>query len=554
MIRNTIRLPDGDIVTSQATPIKWGNSNIAISTGLTRQQFIDRKQAELTRIASNAPWQYVNKFTRVRNAIEALQMLASDHYDSSCVAGITALHHSLTGEIPVNIADECNATQWDIAEGDPFKVLSNFHAFSGKKSDDSPSQNWPTEVNSITIGGIWGFFWKPGMLAHSRYSCVASIISAESCHSLTVRLETMKQMSDLTNLKQLVFWSNVDACWICIPKHTNGCGYDWVFETSVCGVLGHMSTYCLHGISEIINGEPQAIPFEISKLTEIFLADIDPANYDIDLAVWKLNCHSGYVLTTPEIYDRYVEIANEKFSEKLEQARLKKKLHKFTDDKYVQQIRNEIAKTAKIYVNNTSQYTWRYNLSTDYFHAFDAYIFHLVQILGLTIHVVNRFAPQDSISCIQGMHINFVTKSYEKYIANNHNRSIKKDWNFTSNGHGYKMICAQIGFAQNEAAWKEHHKIDNALENVSVDDIINGEYADIDMSLFIGTLKLAAQYTAHKFLRRGWSGIVRSTTTSQSIQDTKYYWRKGFNILRKFGEEAVKCLIFCIFDVQCLFL
>ena len=536
-------LPDGTIVSNNARPMKWGDTNISISTGLTRQQYIDRKKAELSRIENNAPWEYINKFTRVRSATEALACLASDHFDSEGVVGISDLHHSLTLDIPVEIADEADARRWKIAEGDPFKVLSQFHALSGKKSDDSPSHNWPTEIGSITMGGIWCFFWQDGILAHSRYSSMATIVSAESCHSTTVRLETMKQMSDLTNLKQLVFWSNQVACWICIPEHTSGCGYDWVFESSVCGLLGHMSIYCLHGISEIINGKPQAVPFEISTLTKIFLEDIDPSNYSINLDTWELNCYSGHVLTTPEIHDKYCEIANDRFAAKLEDARIKNQLHKFANPKYVQQIRNEIAKEEKIYVNNPNPYNWRYNLSTDYFHAFDAYIFHLLVSMGMSIHIVNRMENKASIDCIASMGIKFVSKSYEKYISSNKNRSLKKEWNLTSNGHGYKLICAQIGFAQNEAAWAEHAKIEEALDDVDLNAIINGEFANVDMSLFIGTLKLAAQYTAHKFLRRGWSGIVRSTTNDELIAYTKYNWRKGFNILRKFSEESVELVL-----------
>lgn len=532
--------------TGRAQPMTWGDTNVQISTGLTRQQYIERQQQCYDRLEKECKWTQVNKSSRVRNACEALALLASDHFDSPRVIGLSTMHHSLVDKSEITQADEPN--EWGIREGEPFIVMDSSHSRSGYKSDDGNMANWPMVVENVSLGGIWGFFFTDGLLAHSRYSSMATIISGEGCHSSLVKRESRKQMSDLSLLEKLVFWSNIHQCWMCL-RHSNKCCFDWVFESAVSGLMGHSGNHCLHGITQMFEGNPYAIPFNIGLLKKIFLEDIDPSNYNIDYEEWRTNKKSGFVLTTPEIHDYEKNLFYEKYLEKLQEAQSQKKLHLFNNAEYRRKICCEIANSESICVVEHNPYPWRYNLSTDYFHCFCSYNLYQLKVLGLEMHSVNKFSMEDSTTCIKDMGIKFVTKSYEKYLTNNRSANLDKDWNFTSNGHGYKMICSQLGFAQTEAGWVEHKNLETKLSDISVANVIEGDYANVDLSLFLPTLKLAAQYCAHKWLRRAWGGIWSSTTEvgidgslSESVKEIKHNFRKGFNMLITFSQETV-CLI-----------
>lgn len=411
--------------------------------------------------------------------------------------------------------------------------------------------NWKTDVESISMGGIWLFNYRDGLLAHSRYSNIISLISGEGCHSVTVRAECLKQISDLWFLKRLVFWSNKLQCWIC-QKHISKCCFDWVFECSIMGLMAHGGYHPFHGLTEIFKGETLAVPFNHKYLKYIFEQDMDPRNYNIDYQQWQRDRKSGFVLTTPEIHDHEQAIADEEFGNKLNEIVEKNNLDILTNKKKLQQIRCDIAKQNSICVVNDSPYYWGYNIGTDYFHCFNSYILYQIKTLGIRLNCICKFDRKKSLKCIKDMDISFVTNSYDKYLDGNRNGSLTKDWSFTSNGHGFKLICDNISYAWCEAGWQEYYKIDKQLEDIDIEDIINGNNVNIDMSLLIQTLKLGASYTAHKYLRRAWAGIWSSTTDkcnnnelSPQIQAIKDNFRKGFSILLHFVEESV-CLIFIL--------
>ena len=135
-------------------------------------------------------------------------MLAKDHFDSRRTITVSNMHHSMINVNDIKIADEDCINTWGIEPGEPFVDLKR-DCRSGYKGDDASMLNWPTSSSSVSLGGIWGFFWRDGLLSHSRYSNISTIISGEGCHSQTVREESLKQMSDLWNLNKLVFWSDV---------------------------------------------------------------------------------------------------------------------------------------------------------------------------------------------------------------------------------------------------------------------------------------------------------------------------------------------------------
>ena len=75
------------------------------------------------------------------------------------------------------------------------------------------------------------------LLAHSRYSNICTLTNGEGVHSLLVRDAMLKQMSDLSQRENIVFWSKKNGCWICIP-HKHCAGFEWPFECTIGGFLG----------------------------------------------------------------------------------------------------------------------------------------------------------------------------------------------------------------------------------------------------------------------------------------------------------------------------
>ena len=227
---------DGCVREGKAKLLPWGNSTAKMNIGLTKNQFKKGYDICVARCAEIAEWYDVNKSTRVRNAADALKLLTSDHWHSNRVIGYSHFHHKTITKDDIKTAEYEDSIKYGIPSGDPFVAFPKLLK-SGYKGDDAPMANWPTICKSKTTGGIWGFFWKKGVLAHSRFSHLSTINSGEGVHSWTVRYEILKQMSVLSKLQYVVFWSWINGSWICIP-HRHCSGFDWPFECTIGGLLG----------------------------------------------------------------------------------------------------------------------------------------------------------------------------------------------------------------------------------------------------------------------------------------------------------------------------
>ena len=146
------------------------------------------------------------------------------------------------------------------------------------------------------------------------------------------------------------------------------------------------------------------------------------------------------------------------------------------------------------------------------------------------------------------MDIPFVSRKIDEYIEINPKGNLHRDWGFTSNGHGFKLICDRINYGYSEMSWTAHLKLESQLNSVNIQCLIDNPLSniDLDMNLLVPTLKIAAQYTAHKWMRRGWSKLwsshVEQVPDGQippSVLQMKYHFRKGFNIMLHFLPEAV---------------
>ena len=121
-----------------------------------------------------------------------------------------------------------------------------------------------------------------------------------------------------------------------------------------------------------------------------------------------------------------------------------------------------------------------------------------------------------------------------------------------------KLICNTLYYAFNELSWTAHDKLESELTDsgVTINDILNSEIknVNIDIGKLIPTLKIAAQYVAHKNMRRAFSKFWSSSTDHKrgnelpaSIKILKYHLRKGFyNILNITPEIVSLCCIYVL--------
>ena len=227
---------NGCVYEGKASRLPWGNSTVKMNVGITKNQFKQEYDNLVNRCAEISKWYNLTDTTRVRNAADALSLLTSDHWHSTRTQGYSNFHHSLVEPNDIGIADYDDAQMFGFTLGDPF-ILFNKLLKSGYKGDDGPMKNWPTICKSKTTAGIFAFLWKDGNLAHSRYSNICTLTSGEGVHSRTVKNAVLNQLSDLSKLPNVVFWSWIDGCWICIP-HAHLAGFDWPFECTIGSLLG----------------------------------------------------------------------------------------------------------------------------------------------------------------------------------------------------------------------------------------------------------------------------------------------------------------------------
>lgn len=152
--------------------------------------------------------------------------------------------------------------------------------------------------------------------------------------------------------------------------------------------------------------------------------------------------------------------------------------------------------------------------------------------------------------------IPFVDTSVSGYLKKNKQGRINDGYDFNSNGHGYIRICQRLNYFWNESAWIENNNyIKPKLQGYTVEDIISTPITElqIDMKIFVPTVKLAVKYSAHKYLRRAWKGLWSSKIEygaegeiPQSVLLIKYFWRKGVNMLRYCAPELVCSVSFVV--------
>ena len=384
-----------------AKPILLGDKGPPLDLGLTRERIEARRKIENDRVESISPLHDNLQLTCWRCPVSGLYLLISDHLNNRRCQGYSNYHWSNIDVQAIKRASPLLASYWGIKVGDLYFKFEQ-GLLVGFKGDDSPMTRWPKECQSITICLLFAFLWKNGRLAHSKYSSIMTLCSGLGCHSHIVRERILWQLQQLSNCKQLSVWCTKYSCWALIQIDFAFCS-DWPFESAIGGLLGHGSKCLLHGITHWNNGKPCSIHFTDEVATNMLLYDMPVQNYDVNFEQWHTQQKSGYTLTNNSTFQyMHDNIFEPAFRNMRQEAACKNKLHLWTH-KYDSKKRASIANKLGIYVNNLKLYDWLYRFKTEWFHAFDNYMNHLVCSLLYDSHCLYKWNNADSRNMISQM-------------------------------------------------------------------------------------------------------------------------------------------------------
>ena len=393
---------DGCVVVLRAKPNRLEQTNVRLDLNLSSHEYKSVTQNELQRISFIAPWCKYTWITQWRSAVAGLYLLMSDHLNCRRFAGRSKFHYSCINPHQIRIATPIIATTWGIEVGEPYFLFPDILAL-GLKGDDSPMKNWPKQCTSITMMILSAFVWKDGILAHSRLSSILTLISGEGCHADLVRERVLFQCKQLSECKQIIVWCQREACWGLIRVDFSF-GADWPFESAIYGLLGHSSNAFLHGVTRWCNGEPTAIRYNLTDLYAMFIATVPDNNLNVNFNEWRNNVNSGYTLTTTEIYHYMYE---HRFQPELVAKQLASfnagRARYWDDHKYNQTKRRQIAIQQNVFVVDDPIYDVQYRVGTEWFHAFDTYMHHLLLTSILDAYCIFDFHVNDTQSIVDEM-------------------------------------------------------------------------------------------------------------------------------------------------------
>ena len=371
---------NGEMCVTKSTRKKWGNTNVLMSTGITKYMLEKRTKEILARVDAYCPMRNVSTTTRVRNVGLAFELLMTDHFNCSRATGKSECHFSMLNPLHVKEVTFEESEEWDIEEGARFidcqKNGDTLNCRSAFKADDSPFQNFPKDTNSVTVGGAWHFCWTKG-LTHSKYSNIITLVSGEGGHSDLVRYQALKQVSDMSKKKKFAIWCHIYECFVGIHNKFYAC-LDWCAESAIFGFFGATATFAVHGITGFIEGNPYAIDCRnLAVIRRIFETDIDPLNYDFDFEKWRTEERSGFVLTNTEILKHFQQLFEEGMNN--------------PDNNNVD--KNQVAKNQCVWMKDYALFEWSYCMRTEIFHSFHALMHYTVILFVYDEYCVSRRSP-----------------------------------------------------------------------------------------------------------------------------------------------------------------
>ena len=533
---------------------------VIIDGGITRNEFETRTQQEMNRVETIAPWHKPSKYLKYRNGIEALYLGLSDSINGKYTGGHNIYHADSAQNLPIRTADAQAVAKWDIAQGEPF--VEQVELCTGLGGDDGECSNWPIRYKNICIVILRIHQYKKH-LTHSLYGSILLLLCSKSSKHLPARYHILKICEQLSNLKHLTVWNIKLSAWSCLPHSFLGC-HDWVFECCIYGFLSHASNTFLHCVMLIVCGKPKPLDIKKHKLYEWFLTGIDRNNYNIDLAEWRRGKKTGIVLTTTELV-RY------QWEEKLRPALIEFQetedrngnLHKWEDDEYSQTKMSDLAKSIGTNLNKNPLTNWDYNIYMDSMHAFHTYCERQTET---TIYTVIQICGNKKLAkeCVGKAGLEWLNHDFSKYIKKVSVKRVNHKWSFNATGPRYRELNDRLYYILLATGWIEYHKIENALSNVNIDSLRNGNLSNIAVNwdLFLPTLKLAVKYVTRKHMRRAYAAmlkqsieIVDPSQVPPTIQCMLDHYRDGWDLIVTEDTEMVfnfeYCIVLCVLYFWC---
>lgn len=367
--------------------MRWGDDGPCIDGGLSRNEYEARTKQEMDRVNKIAPYTKHSKTLKSRNGIAAVYLGLSDNINGKKVRGWSAFHASEIDD-PENIATATaeDAKYWDIDEGEPFVVMPE--CVTGLHGDDGQCIKWPVKYQNIDIAFVRIHMFK-NMLHHSQFSSVVVLICSESSKSEIARVKTLEICEQLSNLHKLTIWNIELSCWMCFHHSFHGC-HDWVYEVSLHGFLNHASTYFLHNVNKIDQGQIKCLDNNFDSLYESFVDGIPRNNYNINLDLWQREGRTGLCLTTTEMIEwQWTHKLEPAIRKEFDDLRCKNELFKWNDREFRNKRLRTLAKNKHINLNRNPRCKWKYNLLTESMHCWFSYMKGL--ILSTIYNIVGYF-------------------------------------------------------------------------------------------------------------------------------------------------------------------
>ena len=120
---------------TKAKPMKWGNTNINIQTGVSNSKIKQQLEFESQRYENYAPWYRQNWQIQYRDPVLALEILCLDHLESKCTQGLSNFHYKLVKKSEIKKSTQNVSNEWDIPLDEPYYVWSKTLGGAAKGDD-----------------------------------------------------------------------------------------------------------------------------------------------------------------------------------------------------------------------------------------------------------------------------------------------------------------------------------------------------------------------------------------------------------------------------------
>ena len=521
---------------------------VIIDGGLTRDEFNLRTAQEMRRVGKIAPWHKSSKYLKYRDGIEAAYLGLSDSINGKYTGGHNKFHARQAQNLSIITANASDARKWGIREGEPF--VEQGECRTSLHGDDGTCEKWPINYQNVEILILRIHQYK-NHLCHSMYGSILVLVCSKSSKHEPARYRCLKTCENLSHLHRLSVWNLELEAWTCLNHSFMGC-HDWVFECTTYGFLSHASDTFIHGAHLVISGELTPLDIKKHNLYDWWRVGIDRENYNINLSEWQNQNKTGLVLTTTEMIWWQWENKFRPAMMKLQEEEEKKgNLHKWEDREYRQKKLSELAKDVGTVINKNPLTKWPYKLVSDPMHCWHTYCERQGET---TIYTVLQITRNKKLArkCIKKTRLEWFIKDFNKYINKCSVQRINKKWSFNATGPRYRELSDRFNYIWLTAGWMEHHKIENELKKINIDDLRNCNLNDVSINwdLLVSSYILATKWVVHKHMRRAFAAMFKqlfqkcnSSIRGPMVQCMIHHYRHGWDLIVNNDTQMVFCFL-----------